>query len=300
MKWFVFSLCLFCLSCSSAKKSSSADPTENALLWKVSGKNLSAPSYLYGTIHMICKEDFIFSETLQEKINEAQAVYLELDMDDPSLMIKMATMALMKDKSLKQLVSADEYKLLSSFVKDSLGMPMMVADRMKPITLMSLLYMKILPCEQKESYETKFVEKAKAGNKNIEGLESIEDQMNVFNNIPDSVQAKMIMEMVKNMGEQRKQFAEMVDAYKKEDLSGLAKKMSESPEWKGFEDVLLLNRNKNWINKIESAMKGGTQLFAFGAGHLPGNEGVINLLRQQGYTVSPIRQTSGTYLRNQK
>ena len=288
MKWFFLSLTLFFLSCSSSKKISSAKD-ENALLWEVSGNELSSPSYLYGTIHMICKEDFIFSTTLQQKVKESKNIYLELDMDEPSLMVKMATMAMMKNKSLKQLVSQEDYSILSSFIKDSVGIPMMVAEMMKPITLMSVLYMKVLPCEQKESYEMKFVEMAKADRKNIEGLESIEDQMNVFNKIPDSTQARMIVEMVKNMGEQRKQFSEMVDAYKKQDLKKLSQKMSESPEWKGFEDILLVNRNKNWIPRMETAMKSGTQLFAVGAGHLPGQEGVIMLLREKGYKVTPIR-----------
>lgn len=288
MKWLFVSLTVLFFSCNSSKKISSSKE-DNALLWEVSGNGLSSPSYLYGTIHMICKEDFIFSPTLQQKAKEAKNIYLELDMDDPSMMVKMATMAMMKNKSLKQLVSPEDYKILSSFIKDSVGIPMMVADMMKPITLMSMLYLKILPCEEKESYEMKFVEMAKADQKNIEGLESIEDQMNVFNKIPDSTQARMIVEMVKNMGEQRKQFSEMVEAYKKQDLKSLSEKMSESPEWKGFEDILLVNRNKNWISRMETAMKSGTQLFAVGAGHLPGQEGVIMLLRDKGYKVTPIR-----------
>jgi uncharacterized protein YbaP (TraB family) len=66
--------------------------------------------------------------------------------------------------------------------------------------------------------------------------------------------------------------------------------MSESPEWKGFEDIMLTNRNKNWIPVMETAMKESTTLFAVGAGHLYGKEGVINLLRQAGYTVTPVVQ----------
>jgi uncharacterized protein YbaP (TraB family) len=95
------------------------------------------------------------------------------------------------------------------------------------------------------------------------------------------------------MPEQRKQLMQMVESYKKEDLSRLSDQMSESPEWKGFEDVLLVNRNRSWISIMESAMKQGSQMFAVGAGHLPGKEGVINLLREAGYTVTPIKQTFG-------
>jgi uncharacterized protein len=296
LRWLL-AIAVVLSSCSSSKnstgKTDKAPVTENALLWSVSGKGLTSPSYLYGTIHMICKEDFLFSNTLKEKITASKNIYLELDMDDPSMMMKMATLAIMKDKTLKDLMSPADYELVSSYVKDSLGMPMMIFNRMKPITLMSLIYTKVLPCSSTESYEGKFVELAKAQKKEVKGLETIEDQMGVFDKIPDSVEAQMILEMIRTMPEQRKQMAQMVDSYKKENISQLSEQMSESPEWKGFEDILLANRNRNWIGIMESAMKQGTQIFAVGAGHLPGKEGVITLLRQAGYTVAPVKQSFG-------
>jgi uncharacterized protein YbaP (TraB family) len=263
---------------------------ENALLWQVSGKGLSSPSYVYGTVHIICKEDFQFSGTLKEKFREAKNIYLELDMDDPNMMMKMASLSMMKGQSMKDLMSPADYTYLSAYVKDSLGMPMMLFNKMKPITLMSLLYTKALPCSASESYEQTMVAMAKQQKKDIKGLEKIEDQMAVFDKIPDSVEAKMILDMIKNMPEQKAQFAQMVAAYKKEDLKSLSNAMSDSPEWKGFEDIMLTNRNKNWIPVMETAMKESTTLFAVGAGHLYGKEGVINLLRQAGYTVTPVVQ----------
>lgn len=296
LRWLL-AIAVIISSCSSSKNSSGkadkAPVTENALLWSVSGKGLSTPSYLYGTIHMICKEDFLFSNTLKEKISTSKNIYLELDMDDPSMMMKMASLAIMKDKTLKDLMSEADYNLVSAYVKDSLGMPMMLFNRMKPITLMSLIYTKVLPCSSTESYEGKFVELAKAQKKEVKGLETIEDQMGVFDKIPDSVEAQMILEMIRTMPEQRKQMAQMVDSYKKENIQQLSEQMSESPEWKGFEDILLANRNRNWIATMESAMKQGSQIFAVGAGHLPGKDGVINLLRQAGYTVTPVKQSFG-------
>jgi uncharacterized protein YbaP (TraB family) len=293
--WFVIALIVL-VSCSTSKKTAGKKdviPAENALLWSVTGKGLSTPSYVYGTIHMICKEDFLFSSTLKQKLNDSKSIYLELDMDDPSMMIKMATMAIMKDHTLQDLMSEADYKTLSQFVKDTLGMPMMLFNKMKPITLMSLIYTKVLPCSSTESYEMKMVEIAKASKKEIRGLETIEEQMGVFDKIPDSVEAQMIMEMIRTMPAQRKQMTEMVEAYKKEDIQTLAAQLSESPEWKGFEDILLANRNRNWIPIMETAMKQGTQVFAVGAGHLPGKDGVINLLRAAGYTVTPVKQSFG-------
>lgn len=297
MKNVLLIACLFSLfACSTSKKTTTVVPTkdevvvENALLWQVSGKGLPSPSYVYGTIHIICKEDFQFSGTLKEKFREAKNIYLELDMDDPNMMMKMASLSMMKGQSMKDLMSPADYTYLTAYVKDSLGMPMMLFNKMKPITLMSLLYTKALPCSSSESYEQTMVAMAKQQKKDIRGLEKIEDQMAVFDKIPDSVEAKMILDMIKQMPEQKKQFAQMVDAYKKEDLRALSNAMSESPEWKGFEDIMLSNRNKNWIPVMEGAMKESTTLFAVGAGHLYGKEGVINLLRAAGYVVTPVVQ----------
>jgi len=267
-------------------------PVENALLWSISGNGLASPSYLYGTIHMICKEDFRFSSTLKDKFEEAKYVYLEIDMDDPSMMMKTAMLSIMKDHSLKDLMNEKDYNELSAYVKDSLGMPMMIFNKLKPMTLMSLLYTKVLSCPS-ESYEQRFMEMARDRKKEIRGLEKIEDQMAVFDKIPDSVEAQMILEMIRKMPEQRTEFAQMVESYKKEDLNKLGEEISSSPEWKGFEDIMLVNRNHNWIPVMSAAMKEGPQLFAVGAGHLPGKDGIINLLRKAGYKVEPVRQAFG-------
>ena len=280
-------------SCKAQKPVSSApqEPApviENALLWSVSGNGLSSPSYIYGTIHMICSEDFQISNTLKEKFEGAKSVYLEIDMDDPNMMMKTAMLSIMKDHSLKDIMSEKDYKELSAYVKDSLGMPMMIFNKLKPMTLMSLLYTKILSCPS-ESYEQHFVDMAKDRKKEIRGLEKIEDQMGVFDKIPDSVEAKMLLEMIRNMPEQRKEFAEMVESYKKEDLNKLGDEIGDSPEWKGYEDIMLVNRNKNWIPVMSAAMKEGPQLFAVGAGHLPGKDGLINLLRKAGFKVEPVQ-----------
>jgi uncharacterized protein YbaP (TraB family) len=232
------------------------------------------------------------SNTLKEKFEGAKNVYLEIDMDDPNMMMKTAMLSIMKDHSLKDIMSDKDYKELSAYVKDSLGMPMMIFNKLKPMTLMSLLYTKILSCPS-ESYEQHFVDMAKDRHKEVKGLEKIEDQMGVFDKIPDSVEAKMLLEMIRNMPEQRKEFAEMVESYKKEDLNKLGDEIGDSPEWKGYEDIMLVNRNKNWIPVMSAAMKEGPQLFAVGAGHLPGRDGLVNLLRKAGFKVEPVHQTFG-------
>jgi len=266
------------------------NPEPKSLLWAVSGNGLTAPSYIYGTIHLICPDDFKISATLKEKIKEAKEIYLEMDMTDPSMIMKMAGLSIMKEHSLKDLLSETDYRILSKYVTDSIGLPMMLFNNMKPLLLMSALYTKVVPCANPKSYEQEFMQMAKEQHKEVKGLETIEDQMGVFDKIPDSAEAQMLVEMITTMPKQRAEFAKMVNDYKKQDINALQEKLSESPEWKGFEDELLVNRNKTWIPIMGAAMVQGTQFFAVGAGHLPGETGIIQLLKNAGYTVEPVAQ----------
>lgn len=276
------------VNCKTATKTQSVPVQQNALLWQITGKGLTKPSYLYGTIHMICPEDFSMSDTLKASFAKSEKIYLELDMDDPAMTIKTLQLAIMKDKSLSDLMSKEEYARLDKFMKDSIGMPLLVFNKMKPFTLMSVLYTKVLPCKKMESYEQSFMAMAQQQKKELLGLEKLEDQFAVFDKIPDSAEAQMILHMINDFDGQRKEFAKMIEAYKKKDLDALSKMISASPDMAGFEDLLLVNRNKNWLPVMEKAMNAQSNFFAVGAGHLPGNDGVISLLKKAGYTVVPV------------
>jgi uncharacterized protein len=274
--------------CTSTSKTSSVKKQENALLWQINGKGLTKPSYLYGTIHMICPEDFIMTDTLKSSFAKSEKIYLEIDMDDPAMTMKTLQLALMKDKSLKDLMSKEDYSRLEKFMQDSIGMPLMIFNKMKPFTLMSVLYTKVLPCSKMESYEQSFMAMAQQQKKEILGLEKLEDQFAVFDKIPDTAEVNMILSMINDFSGQKKEFAKMTEAYKRKDLDALSKMINASPDMAGYEDLLLVNRNKNWIPVMEKAMADRGIFFAVGAGHLPGEEGVISLLRKAGYTVNPV------------
>jgi uncharacterized protein len=278
---------VFLFACSSSKKSSGTSG-ENALLWEVSGKGLTSPSYLYGTIHMICAADYRMNDTIVQAFDQSRQLYLELDMDDPSMMMKTLQLSIMKGKTLKDIFSPADYTRVETYVKEKLGMPMMLLNPLKPITLTSLISAKSLPCDKMESYEQHFQDMAKARHIELKGLETIEYQFGVFDRIPDSAQARMILEMIGNEKQQQDEFKIMVDAYKRRDLAALGGQISDAPDLVGYEDILLKNRNANWVPVMEKAMAEMSSFFAVGAGHLPGKDGVIALLRKAGYTVKPV------------
>jgi uncharacterized protein YbaP (TraB family) len=261
---------------------------ENALLWRISGKDLAQPSYLYGTIHMICPEDMKLGDSLRNSVANCERLFLEIDMDAPGMMMKTMKMSMLSSGSIRDLMTKPDYTRLESFMKDSLGMPMLLLNKMKPFTLMSLMYAKLLPCNKPASYEESLMKMAKKQEKEIMGLESIEDQMAVFDQIPDSMEIRMLMALIDDFQGQRDEFARMINAYLQKDLQQLGKMIGDAPDIDGFEDLLLVNRNKRWIPIISAEIKKSPSLFAVGAGHLPGPDGVIELLRKEGFIVSPV------------
>jgi len=286
--WLV-AACLGLFACKTTKTSKTPPPDENALLWKISGKGLSQPSWLYGTIHMICASDFVISDSLKSAFRQSNKIYLELDMDDPQMDAKMLRLAVNKGKKLTDIFSKEDYAKLNTFFRDTIGMPLALLNPLKPITLLSLIYLKGLPCTQQESYEMNFVKMAREQKKDIEGLESLEDQFNAFDKIPDDQQAKMIMELVNNYHDQKAEFEKMIRNYKAQNLQALQDEIEKSPDMKGQEEVLLIDRNKNWVPRIDSAAHRQPTLFAVGAGHLGGENGLIRLLRKQGFTLTPVK-----------
>jgi len=262
----------------------------NALLWEISGTGLQQPSYLFGTIHMICKEDFSFSELAKQKFNASKQVYLELDMDDPQLQsVMMGLMQLPGKESLKNKLGESNFNKLDLFLKKEMNMNLSVFDRFKPMLVMSLLAQRLLSCAAMESYEMNFVKMASEQKKELLGLERVEDQVGVFDAIPDSLEIRSIMNMVNDFDSQKKEFGRMSSLYKAEDLESLYQLMVASPEMMGSQELLLDRRNRNWIPVMESAMKNSSTFFAVGAGHLGGSQGVIELLRKQGYKVKGIK-----------
>lgn len=262
---------------------------ENSLLWEISGNGLQKPSYLFGTIHMICKDDFFMPDIVRQKFSSADQVFLELDMDDPQMQLKLMKLATLKDGvTLKKLFGAD-YALADSFFKAKTGMSLILFNGFKPMMAMSMLYLKMLPCTQTESYETSFMSMARESKKDIKGLETVEDQMQVFDNIPDSIEAANIINMIKEFDTQAKQFADMVQVYKQQNIQKLFSSVNTSPDLMSAQEDLLTKRNSNWIPVMEKNMKEGSCFFAVGAAHLGGDIGVISLLKKAGYKVRAVK-----------
>lgn len=262
---------------------------QKSLLWKIEGKEVAQPSYLYGTIHLICPSDFVLSDSLKACLKQTDRLTLEIDMDDPGMMMAMAQTMMMKDnKVLKDLLNAADYQRLNAFFKDSVGMNIAALERAKPFVLMSILLNRVLAC-QPQSYELSLMNLAKAGQKEVLGLETIGEQMAVFDSIPYEEQANMVMGLIDSLPQARQEFGKMVELYRQQDLDALYALTLESDfDMEKNQEVLLTARNRRWIPVIRRQVAEKPTFIAVGAAHLGGPEGVIALLRQEGYMVTPV------------
>jgi uncharacterized protein len=263
---------------------------DNTLLWEISGNGLAKPSYLFGTFHLLCKEDINFSSSLKQAITNSNEVYLELDLDDPAtLMGGLMLMNMKGGKKLKDLYSPEAYKRVLDYFKDSLQTPLVLFQSMKPEFLVALLYPKMMPCNSVSSIEEEIMQLAKADDKEIRGLETMAYQASLLDSIPYEKQAEELLNTIDSMEKSRAYFGLMLTAYKNQQLNAIEKIIND-PEL-GMEenqDILLDNRNKNWVAELKEIMKQGPVFSAVGAGHLIGNNGLIVLLKAEGYTVRPL------------
>lgn len=283
---------VFALLCSLF--SGAQQPSERTLLWRISGNGLQAPSYVFGTIHMICADGIRLSDSLNAAIGKADAVYLELDMDNMFEMLgAMRKMKMRGDTTLADLLPAADYEAVKQFFKaKNTPLPFSMLETFKPMLAASTLMEASVDCDKTLAMEQLVMKEAKRSGKTIKGLETMGYQLSIFDSIPYKLQAEQLAIYVKTKGgkdESRKEMAELERAYKSQDLKKMeALTLEEDMGIARFTDLLLYNRNRNWAAKMKDIMPGRSLVFAVGAGHLPGDQGVLNLLRKMGYRVEPV------------
>jgi len=267
-----------------------AQDLEKSLLWKISGNGLEKPSYLFGTMHAVCEINF--DDNLKKALEETSQMYLEIDMDDPTLQATMMKGMMMKDGvTMSSLMTEEEATIVDSFLKENVSVSMKMVDKFKPFMISSMFIPKLLECPMK-SIEMELVKISKEQKEEVYGLETIADQLTVFDKIPYKTQVEELVKTAKdNMVKDKAELQKMLVIYEEEDIEGMLDIMDESENKKSadFNDILLNDRNANWIPVIEKVSSEQPTFYGVGAGHLAGEKGVIKLLRKKGYTVEAVK-----------
>lgn len=293
---------VICWTCSLAPASAQKDAPKDekltkSLLWKVTGKGIK-PSYVFGTIHMIGAEDFFWNKSMDKAFKKTKKLVMEMDMSQQMAMaVEMMKLAPMKGgETLKDLVSEEDYELIKTYFTEEAKSPQAkmtfaMAQNWQPMLLQSLLYMEMIDGPVK-MYEMELTSKAKEEDMAFGGLETVADQMSVFNSIPYKTQAQALVEMIKNLKEGKggeNEFSKMVVYYKAQDVDGMLDAMQGELDEMENQAELLDNRNIKWIPQIMETSKETPTFYAVGAGHLGGKNGVIRLLKKEGFKVTPVK-----------
>jgi uncharacterized protein YbaP (TraB family) len=263
---------------------------DKSLLWRISGKDMKKPSFIFGTIHLICREDYVWTSSMKRSLRACKEVCFEMDMDDPSTMMEIAVgMTANNGKALREYFEEEDYIVMERFVRDSLGMNISMFTQLKPAALQTLLATRVVTCSTPVSYEMNIMQEAKKQKMAVTGLEEPREQLELFNSRPEDSVVQDLLEMAQDYTRERQEYKKMVNAYKKQDLPLLYELIEQAKASGEDMSAFVDDRNKKWIGRMEERMDQAPVFFAVGAGHLWGENGILNLLRQEGYKVQAVK-----------
>lgn len=265
--------------------------TPHTLLWRISGKNITRPSYLFGTMHILCAKDAQLSDSLKAAIKNCDEIWFEIDLSDMAGVLgSLQYMRMNDNKKLSDLLKPDEYaRVKDYFAKHIPMMPFGMLEHFKPMLISALIEQEDLDCETTDGMEIIIMKESHNYNKPINGLETAEFQASLFDSIPYADQAKELVKSIDSSEQNKKMTQQLVQLYNKQDLDGIdSLSQEEDPDMSNYTDLLLYGRNRKWAKKLDGLLGQKSMLIAVGAAHLPGKGGVIDLLRKEGYTVEPV------------
>ena len=279
------------------------------LLYKISGNGLKVPSYIVGTYHLAPASYVDSIPGARAALDAVTQVCGELPMDEMTSVEGtqkvMAAMMLPDGQSLKDVLSDEEYEKLDAYMTGVMGVgisnPMIAAQlgNMTPMaiaTQMQLVqYMKMTPGFNPNALiDSYFQTEASKNGKPVIGFETMDFQISVlYKGRSIERQKVQLMCMIDNQEYELMMMKSLTDAYFAQDIAKileiteekLGNKCDSTPE---EDEAHIYGRNADWVKKMPAIM-GESTLFVVGAAHLPGERGVIELLKKEGYTVEGVK-----------
>ncbi|MFM2375131.1 MAG: hypothetical protein RLZZ165_228 [Bacteroidota bacterium] len=270
--------------------SNSRAQLEKSLLWEISGNGLSAPSYLYGTMHVGDKRAHEFSKATLAAFQHAKTYAGELNMEKVDPVAMMNLMKLPSGTQLHTLFSASDWAKVEAYCRDKVRVNPNDFDDYNIFFLYSLIAQSQFKNQKGRAVDIYFYEEAKKGDMKLLGLETVEEQIATINSMSIEKQQKMLMEAIeRTRGGTEKDMKMMMKCYGRGDLEGLLKMSEEMDLGTDFETAFITERNHRMADRMVLVMESGPAFVAVGALHLPGEEGMIALLKGKGYAVRAVR-----------
>lgn len=267
--------------------------TNNSLLWMVTKNDSQDTSFVFGTMHIIQKEFFFFPDVLKDVISASDLVVLEIGEELNNPFKAMNLLKLEEGKTMFDFFNEAQTDSLLTWAQNEMGLSeetfRSTFGNMKPFVIVSAASAGDM-LKDSESYERTIMKIQKEKEIKLEGLETLEEQMSIFDDLTDEEQAKMVMEAIKADDEANKELQEMIRLYTTQNIDSMYLMIhNDSDAIANKESEFLDDRNVKWIPKMEKMMKNKRVFFAVGAAHLGGDIGVLELLRKEGFSVTPVK-----------
>jgi len=262
---------------------------ENALLYKVSSLKSKHHSYIFGTMHMMSPDHFFFPKNIEDYLLECEALCTEIKEISkqnikPELLFDLS-------KPLQDYCTQRQWDSIISWAETNLLMNRSSFEEnfqfAKPFVLMQLMAQSYLPPIHK-SHEIELEKLASQSLIGQFGLESVDEQLNLFNKIDYPTQIEGLMKQLAELESSKEEFNRMEKFYTSQNMDSLCS-LTEADSFESFREELLVKRNIKWILKMKRLMRDKNVFFAVGAGHLCGEEGLIQLLKNEGYYIEAIK-----------
>jgi len=256
-------------------------------LWRVTGNLFPHSSFILGTMHLKPKGTTTQWQTpFLPYIDSCEVFATEFPLNevDPNLLGKFSLLP--DNQLLSDYLSEKKINKLEKILLKSLGLPLRSLLRMKPLMIVNLITERMLASYQPISMDNDLWKIAETKGKQLEGIETFEEQLRILDNIPIDYQLKNLLSITKNIGQYRKQLLHLVTIYEKGDIQKLYQLSKKGMG--SIKKLMLIERNHLMADRFFERTKDTSLFCALGAGHLGGKEGVLRLLKQKGLKVKPI------------
>jgi len=290
--FFVLIITLFlATACSSNPVNETGTKADNfGILWEVSQSEVIS-CYLFGTIHSEDARVTELPEPVNTAFNSANTLALEMQLDKDTAREVMKSLYFTDGRHLKPIIGDDLYfQSVKAMVKK--GLPERIVNKMKPWAVFTVLNMP----EQRTGLflDAILFQTAKQQGKTIHGLETQQEQTAVFDEMSLDSQIALLKSTLENMLDMDKLQDEAIDVYLTRDLNKILalndkyESLIDEKLAKEFTQRLVTDRNYRMVKRMTPLLKAGNCFVAVGALHLPGEEGILTLLKQQGYRVQAV------------
>jgi uncharacterized protein YbaP (TraB family) len=233
------------------------------------------------------KKDFVISDSIKSALKSCRELAMEVDLNmDLKTQLEILELTMLPEgKTIADITTKENSERIRHFCLDSLNWKetkYIKTSRFQPFFFSSLITQELIG--KSKSFETEFKKLAKKNKMSISGLETIQFQVKLLSEVSNEEQIKMLL---LGLTTDNSEFNKLLETYLKKDINQLVTLMNAdlSPE---FYSDLIVKRNQKWIPIITELIQKNPTFIAVGAAHLPGNDGVLNLLKEAGYTITPI------------